>query len=77
VTCPTIDAQGRIAEDIRLSVELKEKVSSDSGRHDVVLRLPLDGIPFYFKYHTVCAGVCRVIAISRSRKGQGWGEEAL
>jgi len=37
-------------------MELKEKVSGDSGRNDILVRLSLDGIPFRSKYHTIGAG---------------------
>jgi hypothetical protein len=51
-----------IAHGIRLSVEFKEKVSSDSGRNDILLRL---GVPFCLQYHLV--GVVAVMSLPQSQ----------
>jgi len=47
------------------SIELREEVSSDSCRHNILLRPPLDGVPFCLKYHIVGTATGRSAARSR------------
>ena len=46
-------------------MELKENVSGDSGRNDVLVRLPLDIMPFCSEYRMVGAAAVRSLAQSQ------------
>jgi len=46
-------------------VELEEKVSDDSGRHDILLRLLLDGTLFCLQYHIVSVVAVRTLTQSQ------------
>ena len=46
-------------------MELKEKVSGDSGTNDILPRLPLDSILFRSEYHTVGAVAGRYLSQSQ------------
>jgi len=48
-----------------MSMELKEKVSGDSGTNEIVLRLTLDSIPLRSEYHIVGAAAGRYLAQSQ------------
>lgn len=68
---------GTVAKGIRLSVELEEKVSDDSCRHDMLLRVLLDGTPFCLQYHFVGVVTVRThsISVPGSRESQARGGE--
>lgn len=68
---------GSIAYDTRLSMELEEKVSSDSGTNGILLCLLLNGMLFCLQYHIVGAVTIRCLTQSqflypgRVKRGEG------